>query len=419
MVQLHVTAALQRLLRLPDGVISWRRFENELLLAPPNDDALAHPLPQPNPRAYRNRMFGIRRPSSNPEESGVEAIPSERHIGNRRRDCWWEPIYDPEFLLEAEPYDWDLQRDAGPYRRFVPAFPLKARVRPGDTYEVRGILFRECDFQGVFEGDPIIIFDRCQFVGCDMAYSVWRRCHFKDCEFEGCSISLATFEACELRGCSWSNIGLASRTELTRTFLSNPGELIAASVSGVDPRRPTLQHRMNQWFRLRGTRAHFLRSIMLSHATTGDEHTYYDTVRLHELQRCSARVAEDAYETVFGPGWRRVVALPSMLLHAFNYAIMRALGALNGWGESPGRPFVALLACWVGFGFLYSRASFAKPIAAPFQKSFDITFLVGFTNQRPENDVSLTVVQDAHVLAAIVIYSVFFATVISKLSRAR
>lgn len=366
-------------------------------------------------------MFGIGR-SSNSSDANVAAIaarPAEHHIGNRRRDCWWEPIYDPDFVLEGQPYDWDIQRDAGPYRRFVPASPLIASLKPGDTFEVRGILFRECDFQGVFEGDPIIMFDRCRFVGCDLAYSTWRRCHFKECEFEGCSISLATFEACELRGCSWSNMGLASRTEITRTFLSNPGDLIAASVSGMDPRRPTLAHRMHQWFRLRGTRAHFLRSIMLSHATTGDEHTYYDTVRLHELQRSSARVAQDAYETIFGPGWRRAIALPSMLLHGFNYAIMRVLGALNGWGESAGRPFFALLVCWFGFGLIYSRASFANPITEPFQKSFDITFLVGFTNQRAVDDSTLTLVQDVHVLVAIVIYSVFFATVISKLSRAR
>lgn len=378
-------------------------------------------LPHSGRRAYHDNMFRYRRRSSAPVKQTVEAgmPPSEIHIGNRRRDCWWEPIYDPEFRLDDEPYDWDLQRDAGPNRRFVPASPLKVRLRPGDTFKVSGILFRDCDFQGVFEGDPIIMFERCRFIGCDMAYSTWRRCHFKGCDFEGCSISLALFEACEFRECSWNTIGLASRTELTRTFLSNPGDLVTSSVSGMDPRRHTLKHRMYQWFRLSATRAHFLRSVMLSHATTGDEHTYYDTVRLHELQRSSARLAQDAYEIVFGPGWRRVMAVPSMLLHAFNYAIMRVLGTLNGWGESAGRPFLALLACWAGFGFLYSRALFAKPIAEPFQKSFDITFLVGFTNQESTNDASLTLVQDLHVVLAIVIYSVFFATVISKLSRAR
>jgi len=366
-------------------------------------------------------MFGIGRSSSGSDARGTAsaATSAKGHIGNRRRDCWWEPIFDPEFVLDQEPYDWDLQRDAGPYRRFVPASMLAARITPGETLEIRGILFRECDFQGVFEGDPIIMFVQCRFMGCDLAYSIWRRCHFKECSFEGCSISLATFDACELRGCSWSNIGISSRTELSRTFLSNPGQLIAASVSGRDPRRETWEHRMHQWYRLRGTRAHFLRTVMLSHATTGDEHTYYETVRLHELQRSSARVAQDTYETIFGPGWRRLVAVPAMLLHSFNYAIMRALGALNGWGESASRPFMALLVCWAAFGFLYSHVQFASPIATPFQKSFDLTFLIGYGNQAAPTDSTLTILQDLHALAAIVIYSVFFATVISKLSRAR
>ncbi|MEI5689028.1 hypothetical protein V8201_18200 [Sphingomonas kyungheensis] len=176
---------------------------------------------------------------------------------------------------------------------------------------------------------------------------------------------------------------------------------------------------MNQWFRLRGTRAHLLRTVMLSHATTGDEHTYYDTVRLHELQRSTARVAQDAYKIVFGPGLKRLSSVPAMLLHSFNYAILRSLGALNGWGESAGRPFMALLACWVLFGFLYGHVRFSSQVDAPFQKSFDLTFLVGYGNQVTSTDFALTIVQDLHVLIAIVIYSVFFATVISKLSRAR
>lgn len=176
---------------------------------------------------------------------------------------------------------------------------------------------------------------------------------------------------------------------------------------------------MHQWFRLRGTRAHFLRTVMLSHATTGDEHTYYETVKLHELQRSSARVAQDTYEAIFGSGSRRFLAIPAMLLHSFNYIIMRALGALNGWGESAGRPFMALLTCWALFALIYSKVPFARPITAPLQKSFDLTLLVGYGNQVPVADRTLTIVQDLHVLAAIVIYSVFFATVISKLSRAR
>ena len=342
-----------------------------------------------------------------------------RHIGNRRRDCWWEPIHDPEFKLEGEPYDWDLEGDAEVFRRFIPASSLVARLPPGDTFEIRDRLFQECDFQGTFRGDPIIMFERCRFEGCDFAYSAWDGCHFKICTFKDCSLSLAKFDACEIRDCTWTDIGLASRTELNRTFLSNPQDLIPATVSRTNPAIPTLKHRMNQWFRLRGTRAHFLRNVMLSHATTGDEHTYYRTVKLHELQRCSARFAEDVFNLGFGRGWKRAGALPAMALHGFNYVIMLLLGALNGWGESAGRPFLALLSCWGLFGFAYSRLPFSTAIAAPFQKSFDITFLVGYTNQTVPSDRPLTIVQDVHALVAIVIYTVFFATVISKVSRAR
>ena len=341
------------------------------------------------------------------------------HLGNRRRDCWWEPIYDPSFKLEGEPYDWNLERDAGPYRRFIPASALIATIRSGDILEIKNRLFRECDFQGVFQGDPIIMFEGCSFERCDLAYSTWRRCHFKNCVFKDCSLSLSTFDGCELRGCSWENIGLASRTELNRTFLSNPEKLIPAMVSRANPASRTRKHRMHQWFRLQGTRAHFLRNVMLSHATTGDEHTYYKTVKLHELRRCFARVAEDMFNIVFDRGWKGARALPAMILHGFNYVIMLLLGGLNGWGESAGRPFLALLGCWTVAGVAYSHLPFSTAIASPFQKSFDITFLVGYTNQAAPCDQALTIVQDVHALLAIVIYTVFFATVISKVARAR
>jgi hypothetical protein len=234
------------------------------------------PLPAPAILTYQDHMFSIGR-------SKRKADPLERHAGHRRRDCWWEPIYDPDLILDVEPYDWDLNRDVGPFHRFIPASALVARLRPGETFDIHDAMFRECDFQGIFAGDPLIMFHRCRFVGCDFAYSTWRRCHFKDCDFESCSISLAHFDACDFRGCKWTNIGVTSRTELLRTFISNPAQLVAATVSGKDPRRPSFEHAMYQWHRLRGTRAHFLRSVLLSHATTGDEHTYYETVKLHEL----------------------------------------------------------------------------------------------------------------------------------------
>jgi hypothetical protein len=341
------------------------------------------------------------------------------HIGHRRQVCWWEPIYSPTLEIDKASYDWNATRDAGPANRFISGSSLNTQISPGDTYTVKGKTFKDCDFQGEFSPVPLVMFDECSFLNCDFAYSKWQDAHFRHCTFSDSSISLASFSRCDFRECEWHNIGISSRTDLNKTYISNPGELIKASISNLNPKDKTLRHRLNQWFRLKGTRAHFLRAVMISHQSVGDERTYYDTVKLHELRRLTERISQDIFEIYTEPAGKKIVSAIKLVLHIANYAILSAFGWLNGWGESAGRPCLALGACFLIFGKIYSYFSFSKSIEHPFQKSFDITFLVGFTNQVEAPGSGLSIIQDIHVLVAIAIYSVFFATVISKLSRTR
>jgi hypothetical protein len=343
------------------------------------------------------------------------------HIGNRRATNFWEPIYGPEVTMVGEPYDWDLERGSDPTRRFIPGAALTEKIRNGETLTVKNIAFRECDFQGRFQATTIVMFDGCQFIGCDFAYSVWNSAHFKNCTFTASSLAMATFEKCEFRGCSWERIGVSgNKTDLVRTFIENPKALVAAMTSGLDPKKATSkEHVLHQWYRLGGTRAHVLRSIMLSHATVGDEHVYYRTVELHELQRNFARLQEDWYHLRFSPGDPRRRAFWQMPFHAVNLALMWAFGLTNGWGESVSQPSVLFGAVYGVFGLIYALVPFSPPIDHPWQKSFDITFLIGFTNHSHADQGPLTLVQDVHAVLAVILYTVFFSTLISKLSRTR
>ena len=290
------------------------------------------------------------------------------HIGHRRELCWWEPIYGPGLTLELEHFDWAQDRDAGPCRRLITGSSLKEMVTAGDTFPIKSLTFRQCDFQGTFDPGTIVMFDRCRFFECDFAYSNWKDAHFRACEFDQCSISLASFERCEFRACQWRRIGLGSKTDLTRTFIENPGALNRSAISLTEPSNKTRRHKAYQWYRLQGTRAHFLRTLMLSHQRTGDEHTYYETVGLHELQRSKARIAKDLYDIAFSSKGKKIKASASFALHGADSIILRTLGWLNKWGESASRPFFALLACYGLFFVLYSRLHFKKPIAYPAQK---------------------------------------------------
>lgn len=353
-------------------------------------------------------------PASALSENG---LPS--HIGNRRKTSWWEPIYGPDIAMSADAYDWDLERDAGPHRRFVPGAALTRRLKAGEIFFIRKATFRECDFQGAFRGDPIVMFEDCQFINCDFAYSSWVGAHFKQCRFSDSSLSLASFERCEFRDCVWERLGIASRTEFTKTFVSHPGSFIRSTISRANPKDASSKHRAFQAYRLSGTRAHVLRSLVLSHAAVGDEHVYYGTVRLHELQRCSARIAQDVYELVHGTVGLKFWSLLKLPFHVLDYLLMRILGLTNAWGESVSWPFMLLAGVLGVFGAVYAWVPFATDITRPFQKSFDITLLIGYGSQGAATDIPLSLVQDVHAVVAIVLYTVFLSTMISKLSRAR
>lgn len=339
------------------------------------------------------------------------------HIGRRRQLCYWEPIYAPDGAPTLTNYDWDFDRDAGPARKFISGATLASKIVPGDTFKVIKVTFKDCDFQGEFLPDPLLMFDECDFSGCDFAYSNWKNAHFRKCKFSESSISLATFEGCEFRDCTWERVGLGSKTDFQHTFVNNPKYLIDASISNRNPRDRSLKHRMYQWYRLVGTRTHVLRTLMISHQYTGDEHTYYEIVKLHQLQSASGRLSANVYNIAYG-NVRIIKSLFGLVFNGADYVILKSLGILNNWGVSASLPCFALGACWAFFSAMYRFVDFGVDIERPLQKSFDITFLVGYGEQVSTN-YNLTIIQNTHTLISIVIYTVFLATVVSKLSRAR
>ncbi|WP_218847387.1 hypothetical protein [Sphingomonas sp. R3G8C] len=341
------------------------------------------------------------------------------HIGNRRHTCFWEPIYNPGFELEPAAWDWDLKRDSGPVNRLIYGPTLQKCAVAGNTFTIQDMTFRNCDFQGSFHHEAILIFDNCNFLLCDFAYSKWQYAHFKNCTFLQCSLSLSIFSSCEFGGCTWREIGMASKTDLKRTVISNPKPLIQSMVSRSNPSTPNPRHALNQWYRLQGTRAHVLRNIMLSHQSAGDEHNFYETVKLHELQRAKARISKDIFDIIFGSFKLKLISSLRFFLHFVDYYILRIFGFINNWGGSASQPLIFLFCCFFLFGFLYKYINLDSIVNHPFQKSFDITFLVGYTDQTKDISDKLRLFQDFHVICSVSIYSIFFATIVSKLSRSR
>lgn len=345
----------------------------------------------------------------------------EDHVGHRRSDCWWDPIYNPELDGKLKACDWNFSDNSGPLGQFIYGPSLNEKVTPGDTFKLERLTFKDCDFQGRFDPNTLIMFDQCTFVGCDFAYSHWKDTHFRNCIFEKCSISLASFERCEFRNNNWIRIGISgSKTDFVKTFITNPDKLARASFSGTRKSDKTLNHKMFQWFRLQGTKAHLARTILLSHETVGDDGTFYLSAKTHDLQESYSKISKDIYGIFFNKGILKISSTFSLFVNLIENIILRFFGFTNGWGSSSTRPFLTLSGLFIIFGFLYSKLPPSFDITNPWQKSFNITTLVGYGNEYSDKvPYELCYIQNIHTILAIFIYTIFFGTIISRLSRVR
>ena len=357
-------------------------------------------------------------PDTSTDASFVEKQHITAHIGHRRRDCWWDPIYSPDLDGELTEGDWNFDQTAGPSRKYFIGQHLDGIVSRGDTFKVVGVTFKDCDFQGVFDSDTLFMFDRCRFVGCDFAYSSWKDTHFRSCDFESCSFALSHFNRCEFRGNDFRSLGISgSKSDFERSFVTNPRALIGSGESRAEGKKPAVQKRLYQWHRLQGSKAHLSRTLLASHNLVGDDQTFYKTAKLHDLQQSKAKVAYNFYELLFRESKGRLAAFVSLILNVAENGLLRIVGFLNGWGSSAFRPLLCIALLWYTAGLAYS---FLFSVDHPWRKSFNITILAGYSNEYSEIiNSNLHLFQSVHAIISIIFYTVFFGTVIAKLSRVR
>lgn len=362
-------------------------------------------------------MFGgIRDRVSRIFESSAE----NRHYGTRRADCWWEPIFNPDLQGKLVKGSWDFSQTAGPLGKYFLGADLKNLVKKAEQHEIREIKFIDCDFQGKFDPETIVMFDECTFVRCDFAYSDWKDTHFRLCTFESCSISLASFSRCQFRDNTWISLGFSgSKTEFHNCQITNPAELVGAGVSRTRKSDKPRRLKLYQWYRLQGTKAHLSRTLMLSHESTGDEQNFFEIARTHDLQQSFAKIAKAVFNLIFSEEQGRIRSLLQLMFGVIENLLIRFFGAINGWGISTLRPLSSLVVIYVAFAFFYYYGDYAS-LERAFQKSFNITILAGYSNEySPDMSGNLVWIQNVQAIVSIVVYTVFFGTVLSKVSRAR
>lgn len=341
--------------------------------------------------------------------------------GSRRADAWWEPTFNPGLHGSMTLSDWNFANNTGPKKAFLHADYIKKISTEGIVLKLINLTFEQCDLQGYFEHKPNITFNNCRFIECDFSLSEWCRTTFKNCEFTRCSLALSTFDECEFRNCTWNEIGMqGSKTDFIRTFITNPEEFIDSAFSGTDTARASPKHIFEQKTKLERTKAQVTRTILQSHRDVGDDQTFYLSAKLHDLQQVKSSLYEVAFRVRFQNGYLNKIAAMKFIPLIFEYIILTLFGFCNDWGSKLSKPLFLIFASFMIFGFMYPLTEGQYDASFDAERSFNISILAGYGNAINTNDNALTKLTTyTHIVSAIVFYTIFFSTVISRNSRSR
>jgi hypothetical protein len=341
---------------------------------------------------------------------------------SRRRNLYWEPIFDKTIEEAFAEGSWDFSNQRGPKRLVF--HPEEAQEK---TVVVTSVTFDEVDFEGEF--NYRIIFKNCTFQKCDFASSAFERAKFTHCNFVQSTFSLCYMNDCELRDCTFDRIGFSgNETILEKTLITNPSSFISGGKPNLE-NLPAGKTAFEQTLRFEVTRSTLARSLMSTLANEGSEANYYDGVKTSTLQDCRAKSATSLLN--FRAAWvtprisflRRLwksfqstLALFGALL---DFAALWVFGLINSWGSSVARPISIGFFLILAFAYYYSCAE-EMNMTQGSEKAAEILLLFGYTKHsilNVSNDVQL--VQFANALVGVLWYVVTIPTIVNKLTRVR
>jgi hypothetical protein len=319
------------------------------------------------------------------------------------------------------PRGWDFSKDAGPLKASFDLATLDAFISGGGSRVFKSVRFRDCDFQGYSSNKSQIVFDQCDFIGCDLSLSTFADCKFSRCSFESSSIGQTTFKNVEFRDCKWKKIGASSNeTVFDSVFITNPAAFNDALWTQLD--KKFLEQRKvkasYQWHRHEATKSTIARMLLNNHRLLGDDRTFYESVRVFETQQAYSKFCRAVYNST--TRWYRLLWFgPVAIFWLAELVLLWLFGLLNAWGASALRPLLALVALFA-LAAAYYRLVWKDGASSYLQTSFDITTVAGYTKASSTTlPSSLQSAMSVHLLIALILYTVFFATIVARLSRVR
>lgn len=351
-----------------------------------------------------------------------QGISSNSKTRAKRTRNFWEPIFDPSFSGPISNFDWDTRASTGVKNSLCGSEELDKIMNSTSAtrWAIKNFEFQSCDFIGYFTRG--LTFSGCKFNNCDFGSTTWKNVKFNNCLFEKCSLTLTTFEQCQFINCNWNEIGVSgTETKIYDSVISNPLAFIGAAYTNLD--KEILRQQGNttpefQKMRLEETKAKLSRTILLNNEQHGDDSMYYEGIKTYLTQSLRAKKERAKYEQTSKnkPAINRIITL----LCEIENIVLRASGAVNGWGGSLARPALLGLFLVIFFAIIYYFED--KNLGAKLAtiKSFDITLLIGYTKHATSS--SEWIDQFLYAINALVglwWYAVFVPTVINRVCRVR
>lgn len=338
----------------------------------------------------------------------------------RRTKNFWEPIYNPS-TVERFPYaDWRTACEHGATWKTLSSRDLSDVVQGGFFPKAKNVQFMSCDFFGSVE--TVVVFENCKFLYCDFGLSAWRRAKFTNCEFNNTSFTQCEFVECEFRGCDWISTGLSgNETRFDKTLIDNPKDFVDSAFLNIDDDilKSRGTNRDRQLVRFWETKSVVARQLYNDLKSTGDEDSFYKACKAFIQATCRYK-----FERAWRPGKRKdgiphrkyTLRLISTILEM---GLIRLIASINKWGESVIRPLLLLIACFIVFSVVYFGFGF-ESFHGSVRKSFEITSIAGYTRgAKVSPTFGLLLAEWLNLVSAIVFYTVFFSTIVSKICRVR
>ena len=348
----------------------------------------------------------------------------DKGLSDKRKQNYWEPIYNPGDKQAYIDRDWKFDHEKGfEHCRFNSKL-----VEENSTIDK--ITFTNCDFTG--ESPNYIKFKKCTFELCDFGSSIWNHSKFTDCTFNKTSFSSSSFINCEFRQCKWKETGLSGNTTiLTKTVITNPRKFIDLAFTNVNPKNTDeTANEKHQKFKLEKTKSTVARTLLKTLTSIGDEQNYYEAAKVNDLQSLKARRFERLYKVSIAIR-NKSTCLPMQLLECsrqylmlliilLETSIIYSFGLINAWGASISRVVLTGFAILIIFSLTYYYTGFFKTFTESIIAGFDITLLIGYTKHANKDlPIAKQALLASNGLLGLIWYAIIVPTIVNKISRVR